>query len=693
MTTDPQNTHENIPASAQLGSDSVWQVRNFVEDATPEPVNPLYTLARIFRGQWIKTSITGLLLGTLFAVAAFTIIKPNYESEGLVRVIAREPKILYASKDDSRLRLYDAFVSAEATYLQSQPVLERAYDMYKNPTSKQTIVQEISFRDFSQSVAVKKLKGLISVSAKGSTSSTAKQIVNTVLKSYSELHMEQSGSRQTMRAKELQVRVQELAAKQYELNQQLLVIGEEYDQSSLSKAHLTKVTQLEELDVRVEELANTLAEMEASNGALDADTGDMEIKRATLLDRAMADMVFERAKRAADLEKLLFRYKETHPKVATLSASLKVIDNAIENRRRLIATLGKTGAITGGDGSSTTQDMNELHALKNKLTNRRAELSKDAKRLNSKLISLKRINEEKSQLAGMLGETRRILDQVRLESRNSLPGTVEILSYGTLSDMPASDKRKQLGLLGFVMGLGFAAMIFLILRQFSGKFIYSDDFTSSITAANEIGVFTEGDLDPDVSNTLAELQLSPGWKTDVPTVISFVRFDDESNMPVSAFAKAANRQGLKTIIINTSEEEAHIEKGFLETIKGKAAFNPLKEDNIHIVPYGQNKQATSYSINTAKNYIQDNMREYDLILLNTGIAGQHIASKIFPHLSNITIATVGSGTLKRRVKRFFSRPAETSYLVSIFTGAIKNDPNTTFSSTLETEGENHEQTA
>ena len=53
--------------------------------------------------------------------------------------------------------------------------------------------------------------------------------------------------------------------------------------------------------------------MEASNGALDADTGDMEIKRATLLDRAMADMVFERAKRAAELEKLLLRYQPSHP--------------------------------------------------------------------------------------------------------------------------------------------------------------------------------------------------------------------------------------------------------------------------------------------------------------------------------------------------------------------------------------------
>ena len=105
------------------------------------------------------------------------------------------------------------------------------------------------------------------------------------------------------------------------------------------------------------------------------------------------------------------------PKVATLSASLNVIDTAIESRRRLIATLGKTGAITGTDGAEKSQSLAELHALKRKLSTRRAELSNAAKELNGKLIELKRLNEEKAQIAGMLAETRRILDQVRLESR------------------------------------------------------------------------------------------------------------------------------------------------------------------------------------------------------------------------------------------------------------------------------------
>ena len=78
------------------------------------------------RGRESRVVLAMLLVALLGALGAYGVISPAYQSSGMVRVLAREAKILYADSDDSRLRLYDAFVAAEMELLQSRPVLEAA---------------------------------------------------------------------------------------------------------------------------------------------------------------------------------------------------------------------------------------------------------------------------------------------------------------------------------------------------------------------------------------------------------------------------------------------------------------------------------------------------------------------------------------------------------------------------------------
>ncbi|WP_262693636.1 GumC domain-containing protein [Kordiimonas aquimaris] len=661
-------------AAETVGNPALWQVKDFVEENAPAPVNPVKAVTRIYRGQWGKLAGLALLLGLGFAFIAYTVVKPVFESQGLVRVVAKEPKILYADNDDSRLRLYDAFVSAEATYIQSQQVLSRAHEILIEKLDDQGYVgPRPRLRDVIDALEVKKLKGLIAVSGKSTDGTRAQQLVNALLASYAELHERQSDSRQILRARELEVRVQELMAKQYTLNKELLEVGEEYDASSLAKAHLTKVTQLEELDIRVGELTNTLVEMETTDGALDADTGDMEIKRATLLDRAMADMVFERAKRAAELEKLKLRYMSEHPKVANLTASLQVIDDAIESRRRLIATLGKTGAITGADGAAKSQSLAELNALKRKLIARRNELSINAKDLNSKLIQLKRINAEQFQIAGMLAETRRILDQVRLESRNSLPGTIEVLSRGNMPDSAASDKRAQFAMVGFMAGCFFAAVLLFARRQLSSSIIYSDDVEIAPSHAGvDLAVLSPAPTCSDMAIFLSQLQFSGHWRRDRTNVISIVRFDPETHVPLTPLAEVAIHQGLKTLVVCAADDGANENSGFIESICYGEEIRISTESSFDYISFGSRGRAEGYSIDAARNWLQKHAQQYDLVLIYTGVVEQHYSTRVLPSLSDLTIASISPGNEKRLVRRFTS---QCQNLVPLFFGARKDDPN------------------
>lgn len=659
------------PAINTIGNPAIMQVQDFVQSSGAGSVNPLQILLRLLRGQWLRTIGCALVAGIVLAVGVFQLISPKYESQGLVRLVAKEPKILYADNDDSRLRLYDAFVSSEATYLQSQQVLMRAHELLVAETDKRFPGgARPAFQQLADAIEVKKLKGLIAIKAKSSSPAQAQLMVNAVLEGYIDLQMRQSDTRQTLRARELEARVQELTSKQYQLAEELLKIGEEYDASSLAKAHLAKVTQLEELDIRVDELRNALVEMEAADGALDADTGDMEIKRATLLDRAMADMVFERAKRAAELEKLQMRYMPDHPKVATLAASLRVIDEAIETRRRLIATLGKTGAITGTDGAAKSQSLAELKALKRKLSNRRDELSNEAKILNGKLIQLKQINADQSQVSGMLAETRRILDQVLLESRNSLPGTVEILSRGSTPELPAEDKRFQLSILAFLAGAGLVAVCMLLLRHVSPVVRYSDDIAFS-NAMQGVTVLPSSPSEGEIAAFFSELQLDAGWRHGQTTVVTFTRFSGLCHIPLTMVAAVAQAQGLRTLAVGASTDCSAEAPGFAESILNDHDIEPDDVGGFDYLPFGQLSVSNGFSIDAARKWLRTQAQKYDLILIYCGVAERDYAARILPKIADISVAAFAPGDRKRLIQRFAS---QTSNHAALFTGCRPDDP-------------------
>lgn len=675
-----------------IGNPALRHVQEFVDDS-PAPVNPLQIIRRLLRGRWVLLFILAPLTGFVLATLTYLSIDQVYQSQGLVRPVAKERKILYADNDDSRLRLYDAFVSSEATYLQSQRVLRRAHEILVDRLDKRGLQYKgLTFKALADATSVKKLKGLIAVQASNPSPQIAKLMVNAVLDGYLDLQSRQSDTRQTLRARELEARVQELVTKQSGLSQALLDIGEEYDASSLAKAHLTKVTQLEELSARIDELSNALVEMEAADGALDADTGDMEIKRATLLDRAMADMVFERAKRAAELEKLLLRYQKSHPKVATLSASLDVIDEAIETRRRLIATLGKTGAITGTDGASKTQSMDELRALKKKLTVRRAELSAEAKVLNGKLIQLRRINAEQAQISGMLAETRRILDQVLLESRNSLPGIIEILSRGSTPGQPHKDKRKQFAILSFLVGSGLIAIWLLSQRMLDPRLTYSDDLETLISPRTAVTVFEKTGQRMVAAKFLSDLQVHADWSHDRTNIVTLTRFSGGVTIPLDVIAEEAARQSMRTLILCASPEEGANDPGFIEAIKSGDQLKQRSQKGYDFIGYGQRSKDCGFSVQAVRSWLQDIAPDYDLVLIYCGIAEQHYATRILPKLADISVAALGVGDEKRLFRRFVSTGDVSTVL---FVGARPDDPGLVYQQPPESQpkGESYDKAA
>lgn len=655
-----------------VGDPRLHQVRDFLDDQEALPANPLLVAVRAFRGRRLLTTGLALLLAALFGAGAFFAISPQYQSQGLIRVAARVPKIMYADPNDPRLRLFDSFVSAEVTYLQSRPVLERALMALATEKSSGTEpLMDIS--DIGRMISIRKDKGLITVAAVAASPEDASRTVNALLDSYTTLHTEASDQAQTIRERQLVDREQELLAKLGEINASTLEVGEEHGTTSIAKAHLNKVTQLEDIDQRVGELKTAIVQEEAQTGTMEFDTGDDEIKRVTVLDKAMADMTYDRAKRAAALESLKLRYRSDHPKVRELETQIAVIDNAIEARRQQIVTLGKTGALTTGGEDQNEESLAGLRALREKLLVRRTEVSNEAKRLNSKLIELTFLKAEHGEVRSLLDQTRRALEEVRVEGRNSLPGSVEVIAFGATPKRPVEDKRMKLMVAGTGFGVFSALGLVILGGLLRPRLRYSDDMASAVGDEAVLGVLPQLEPSPEcyhlaVHRMRNRLQLAddPGRRHGRGFVVTVcaARSGTGVSTVAQALAESFTAAGVETALV-----DADLNKATLSRRLALAEFAGLREaittgqldpsshssdgSRLHVVPAGvdlgiSDKHLSLPQVRTVINGLRS---RHQVIVVDAGPIDSNLSASLMAALSDQVVVVVRAGEKAPAVRR------------------------------------------
>ena len=166
-------------ALPQVGNPLLGQIHEFIEaDQAEQPsLDPVGIVIRAVRGRLIRSAALAFVVALLLGLVAWAVVPPVYQSLGMIRVMPKEAKILYADSDDSRLRLYDAFVTAEMQFLQSRPVLDHAVHLLDGQRERLPELPE----DVSQVAGmldVSNKKGLVSVAARSGNPLIAAAVVN-----------------------------------------------------------------------------------------------------------------------------------------------------------------------------------------------------------------------------------------------------------------------------------------------------------------------------------------------------------------------------------------------------------------------------------------------------------------------------------------------------------------------------------
>ena len=632
-----------------------------VESSQP---NPVATLVRAMRGRWRLVLLGAAVLGPAIAAGGYLSGVSLYESQAILRVFPQESNILYATGEASVLKTFDSFVKAETTYVASHPVMERSAKRLREARSD--LASELTAKALAGSVEIKRSDSLIVLKTRSKDSAFASEKLEAIVASYLSLKTEAEDLRSSVRLSELFAREEELTKRLAALRTNQLDVGGEFGLNALAKAHIEKIAQIDGLAARKSEVAATLATLEADSAISSADTSDQEIMRATLLDRAMADLNFERAKLMSELAGVRAGYEEHSnmrfvQKEKAKLEEITVIEKAMADRREQIRVLGQTGALTditeGGDKTT----LSEIRSLFEKVSGQLETARREARDLNRRRIDLDRIENEIEAAERLLEETQRALEVIRLESGRALPGYAVVMSPPSQAGEPVEDTSKILAAGGMVGGGFLSLAIVLALAVAERRVRFAETLVPVEKRLPVCQVSDAGDNDPHAADLLRnELQLQnlrkPRLVGKAPVIAVTRSGHGDTRLFASSLAESFARARMKTLLVDTdiaSESKDGAVPGWRETLSGKKVEPNPAGDHAFLwkMAAGADPRTEDRSVSApmVARAVEDLSSSFDVIVLSTGFLSNRLSAKIILANSDVGILAVSPADLKSDV--------------------------------------------
>ncbi len=652
--------------------------------------SPLAALLRLMRGRWLWLGCTAAVLAPALAVTGYMTGTKLYSAQAILRVYPQQTSILYSSGDDSVLKTFDSFVKAETTYVASAPVMDRAAATLHKQFPE--VADKMTVDGLTGSIEVKRSEALIVLKTTSKDPAFAAGKLTAVTDAYLALTREGAEKLTHVRLTELTGREAELAARATEIDRRMLEVGGEYGPTALAKVHVEKVGQIDALVARKAEVEATLDALQQASGASGADMADEEIMRATLLDRALADLNFERAKREAEMISLTRRFARTAPEVTDKLGEIKVLDDAMAARREQIKLLGQTGALTDTSSASSSQSTEDIQAVLDKVTAQLAETRAEARALNAKRVELETLDEERTEVRRLLDETRKALEVLKLESGKALPGMTVLMSPAAVPAEPAEDSSKMQGAMGLLSGVLLAVLGVMGAAMASRRLRYSDALWKTanripvlrvIPAAARMNAAVNQRETDRLRNALKLLPARVPSVVGRGRVIAVTRLDGGSPEALARdLANSFARARMRTVLVQTEATEAADPSapGWSDALHGLPAIPQTSGDIgcADVLPAGNPALCvdTDTGINAIRRVLGPLAQNYEVVIVSAGNLTDSVAAELILSSSDFALAEVVPGqNLARvlaRIETLDSLPRNGGAVV--VTGAHRNDP-------------------
>ena len=630
--------------------------------------NPISALMRLMRGRWLVWFLLCCGFGSAFGYLGYINGTVLYETQAIIRIYPKEQTFLYKGDEIGGGKAYDNFLKAETTYVAGYPVMSRAYETLSSEFPDQ--LDGATVQDLSASVEIQRKDSLIVLKTKSKSPEFAEAKLDAITGAYLSLTAENKARQTASRSETLRAREAELLDQLSQINRQSLEAGGEFGPLTLVKAHNEKIAQIDATAARKAEVEATLTALRETGGNSSADMNDEEIMRATLLDRALADLNFEKARHEATLSTLLKRYSENSRQVQDIKGKIAVIDQAMQDRRTQIQVLGQTGALTDQSAGGEEDSVAAIEDLLQKVTERLETQRAEARDLNERRVTLDFLEDERAEVADMLAETRTALDAVHLESEAALPGLIDLMEEANLPLKPAEDSSMLLALGGATGGGLFATLIVMVIGASSGRLRFSDDLWNLTYLVPILGAVDRKvrrnplEYERAINKLRNRIKLVPARvpkPTDRGRILSIGRLDKGST-PVLAkqLAKSFAATRMRVLLVDADMLEQGITEhfglgqatGWSDLLLDREA-DAVEVDGLWIMPNGprgvlDDADIGLYDVNAV---LADLAREWDVVLVHFGSLTDNVAAELVLTATDFCLAHVVHGDRLTNVRR------------------------------------------
>lgn len=666
-TSQPMGETASSSDQQDLRSPAFGQIRQFVREEPPEP-DPVKWLIRGFRGEIKKLLLAGLILGMALGVLLFNLASPKYESHAVVRVAATQPFIMYEGNSMAS-RTFDAFVQAQVGMLAGPRLMEESAEALRATTS----VDEISAIALSNQIRISESKSVIKIIATSDDPKQAQLFANTLLDSYLEAQRAQVRDRGSYRVHELKNREAELAERLRKKDDEILALGGEYGLDSAIVAHSNKLEVLQNSARDLEGIRRMIGELENTGSSSGRRIADDVLLKELVEDHALDLMLWEHGMKLSELAALELRYQPASKRIIEAKASIKVLEQAMADRREQIKTL-KMNAEVPVDAKSREIRVGELREELAGVEPQHEQLEREARDLNVKIVRLRSMEKEASTLRDILDETKRALDKVQLESRLDVPGAVEVVARAPLPLEATKDHRKVFGLFGLVAGMGVIIGLFLLKLILKPTVRFTDDLECFDHEAPFVGQLqpfeAEGQgnaVDMNVYRLRNNIQLCDlppvsARKARVITVSTHCE-SIQSNRIARELGASFTTSGLKTLVVEAcpaaiSSEEARMSRsGWLHLVsKGEIAADK-DGAGTSIMSNGGDREAAQaqVSLRQVRQAVGVIADQYDVVLIDVGAPSRNLAAEFIVSQSDVTVLATrpesSSASLRRALNQ------------------------------------------
>lgn len=655
--------------------------------------NPVVTIHRLYRGRYLFAALMAMVFAGVLAPIGYKVANPRFSSSGMVRVSPVLPKILYGNEDNEQLPQFDSYLVGQIQLISSRPVLEKAV---KDPALLALGWPEgpAGVAALSRSLSV--VKGgprseLIEISVSNEKPLLATQAVNSVLDAVvarnDARHDETSSLRESTLDQRLKVLREELAAAETKL----LAAAGEYGPDNLDRVHTAKVIDIERLDGKIQDLENNIAEQEAKRQSeVASEESDDEVKRLTIADHAMANLLLRRADKSVELGNAERVYGKTHFRYQAAKAALDMVERSIQDRIEQLATLGKTGVLTAQKAvAGDEKTIGQLRTLKDNMVVMRSKAAEVSMSLGERRFEVALLQSRRTELLNGIEDTQRRLDQVRVESRAPLPGRVSVAVRGMVPVAPSDDKRKVMAAGGGMAGVLAGLLLAVLDRVVRPRFRRVDELGSILNADGVpvplMGVLPHVSRGRQVQSAAARRQvallrsaletglsagdgkaLEPGT-APVVVVTSASESEGKTNVAL-ALARGCAASGQRTLLIDGDLNRRGLTEllclssrpGVLDAIRVASPMEmSLAEDrpNLSVLPAGSTDDLFGESMSQAQlaAMVDDYRKRFDLIIVDSDSCLTSAGTQLFASLAQQVLLVVQRNQLQSRVRMAVDR--------------------------------------